>query len=159
MILKVSHMKEGVAMPLEAAYDPRTLDLEFVDLRYLTPVALSATAERFASTVIFRGNLKSQVEQVCARCLERVPKDIFAPFDLSYDVNQLETLDTTDDLRDILLLDHPERFLCRNDCKGICPGCGANLNRETCHCNKSSVDVKVTPFEQLKSKFKKESHS
>lgn len=135
MILKVSHIKEGTVMPLEAHYDPAALDLEFIDLHYLAPVALSATAERIASTVTFRGNLSAQVEQVCARCLDRIPKNVLAPFDLSYDVNQLETVDTTDDLRDILLLDHPERFLCREDCKGICPGCGVNLNHHPCQCH------------------------
>ena len=135
MILKINHIKEGAVVPLETTYDPQTLDLEFVDLHYLTQVALSAVAERIANTVTFRGDLKSQVEHVCARCLERISKNISAPFDLSYDVNHLETVDTTDDLRDILLLDHPEHFLCRVDCKGICPRCGINLNSGTCQCH------------------------
>ena len=134
MILKVNHIKEGVNVPVEATYDPESLDLEFIDLHYLTQIALSATAERIASTLIFRGNLSSQIEQVCARCLERVLRNVHAPFDLSYEVNHLETIDTTDDLRDVLLLDHPERFLCRQDCKGICPGCGVNLNSGACNC-------------------------
>lgn len=135
MILEISHIKEGTAIPVETSYDPHALDLEFVDWHYLTQIGLSAVAERVANTVTFRGDLRSQVEQVCARCLERVPKDVIAPFDLSYDVHHLETVDMTGDLRDILLLDHPERFLCCEDCKGICLGCGVNLNRNACQCH------------------------
>ncbi len=158
MILKVINYKEGVPEQLETAYDPKELDLDFVDLQYVQKVELKGTAERIRQTVTFQGNLSSCIEQVCARCLDKIQNKVSAPFDLSYDVTGRETVDTTDDLRDILILGHPERFLCRTDCKGICAGCGANLNRETCRCQKT-VQAQAAPvFEQLKLKFKKEDH-
>ena len=155
MILKVANYKEGIPEQLETAYDPKELDLEFVDLHYVQKVELKGTAERIRQTVTFHGVLDSCVEQVCARCLDKIQNKVVAPFDLSYDIHGRETVDATDDLRDILILGHPERFLCRVECRGICGGCGANLNRETCRCQKS-VPVKAAPFEQLKLKFKKE---
>ena len=136
MILKVSTIKEGVPVHVETSYDPRELDLEFVDWHYVNKVALTGEAERILNTVTFRGALKTRVEQVCARCLEPIERNISMPFDLSYEVQNQEVVDTTGDLRDILLLDHPDRFLCRDDCKGICPRCGAHLNRESCRCEK-----------------------
>ena len=155
MILKVANYKEGVPERLETAYDPKELDLEFVDLHYIQKVELKGIAERIRQTVTFQGSLNSRIEQVCARCLDKIQNQITAPFDLSYDIQGRETVDTTDDLRDILILGHPERFLCRADCKGICAECGANLNRQTCQCKKN-VQIKSAPFEQLKLKFKKE---
>ncbi len=155
MILKVANYKEGIPEQLETAYDPKELDLEFVDLHYVQKVELKGTAERIRQSVTFHGVLNSCVEQVCARCLDKIQNKVAASFDLSYDIHGRETVDATDDLRDILILGHPERFLCRAECKGICGGCGANLNREACRCKKS-VPVKATPFEQLKLKFKKE---
>lgn len=134
MILKVRALKEGAPVDLAAVYDPKKLDLEFVDWHYLTDVALAGRVERVLNTVMFRGSLTGTVEQVCARCLESIPRTISLAFDLSYEVAHEEIVDTTGDLRDILLLDHPERFLCREDCKGICPNCGVNLNKELCRC-------------------------
>jgi uncharacterized protein len=42
----------------------------------------------------------------------------------------------------------PVKVLCSEDCKGICPGCGANLNEEACRCR---ADRGQSPFEKLKS--------
>ena len=134
MILKVGSFKEGVVKRVETTYDPLALDLEFVDLHYSKKVGLEGLAERIKQTLVFKGTLTSRVEQTCARCLTHVERDTSMPFNLSYDVQDKETVDTTDDLRDILILDHPDRFLCNATCRGICAGCGANLNREKCRC-------------------------
>ena len=47
-----------------------------------------------------------------------------------------------------LLLNLPMKHLCREDCKGLCPGCGVNLNREPCRCKKQ-VDPRWAALEQL----------
>ena len=134
MIIKVALLNEDEPKKFETAYDGKELDLEFIDFHYVEKILLQGTAERIRQTVTFRGTLSSRVDQVCARCLESSARDLSAPFDLSYDATNKELIDTTDDLRDILILEHPERFLCKADCLGICSYCGANLNREKCRC-------------------------
>jgi len=153
MILKVGIFKEGVLEELQTAYDSRELDLEFVDLHYLKKVDLEGVAERIKQTVTFRGMLTSQIEQVCGRCLERVQSTVSTPFDLTYDVHGRETIDTTNDLRDLLILGHPDRFLCSANCRGICYRCGINLNRQTCHCQNEKVAYLIQ--EQLKDVFRR----
>src|SRR3989338_7961126 len=101
MILKVQNLKEGIVERYKASYDARELDLEFVDLHYLKKIVLEGLTERIKQTVTFRGTLTSQTEQVCSRCLEHVENEMTAPFDLSYEVLGLETVDTTNDLREI----------------------------------------------------------
>ena len=134
MILNVKLFKEGVTEHLKTAYNPQDLDLEFVDFHYLTQVGLTGSAEKISQTLTFRGTLTSRIEQTCARCLEQIESSISSPFDLSYPIDGRDSIDSTEDLRDILILNHPDQFLCRTDCKGICPGCGTNLNRESCRC-------------------------
>ena len=103
MILKVDQLKEGVLERQATSYDPRKLDLNFIDFHYLQNVLLEGFSERIKQTVTFRGALTSRVEQTCARCLEHIESTISSPFDLSYQAEGKETIDTTDDLRDILL--------------------------------------------------------
>ena len=153
MILKISGLAEDAPKQLETTYDPRGLDLEFVDLHYLRKVLLEGTVERIRQTVTFRGTLSSRVEQVCARCLEPSESDVLSPFDLSYDIKGEEAIDTTGDLRDILILQHPDRFLCKLECRGICAYCGANLNRETCRCQENTKKAPI--WKPLKEEFKK----
>ena len=55
---------------------------------------------------------------------EKVPEDI---------------IDITEDVREEILLSVPSRFKCSDDCKGLCPGCGADLNTEPCRCKKKKT--------------------
>ena len=153
MILKVGTFKEGILENLTTTYKPANLDLEFVDLHYLKPVVVEGVAERIKQTVTFRGLMTSEIDQMCARCLEHAQSAVSTPFDLSYDIHGQETVDTTSDLRDLLILGHPDRFLCDANCRGICPRCGANLNRESCRCQKSA-DTSAT-WNRLKDAIKR----
>ena len=148
MILTVEHFQEGIPKALHTTYNAREMDLEFVDFHYLKSISLDGSAERIKQTITFRGTLVSQIEQICNRCLERTQNELATSFDLSYDVLGKETIDTTDDLRDILLLEHPDKFLCSDECRGICSQCGANLNRENCQCEKTLK--KSNLFSQIK---------
>lgn len=47
-----------------------------------------------------------------------------------------DEVDVTELARDAFILDMDTKFLCSEDCKGLCPGCGADLNRESCRCKR-----------------------
>ncbi len=96
------------------------------------------------------GDLRVQIESVCDRCAEPVTSSIENHFDLIYmpakeanasgedeideavaevgyyDGNGLELNDV---LREVVLLALPMQLVCDEDCKGICPICGQNLNQ------------------------------
>ena len=94
----------------------------------------------------------------CCRCLEPVRAAQRAQIDALYarqsdpddpDLYVFEghELDLTDAVRDALLLEIPMQFFCKPDCKGLCPVCGANLNKGSCTCQEGNV---VTgPFSAL----------
>lgn len=58
-----------------------------------------------------------------------------------------EQLNLDELMREDILLELPSKFLCREDCRGICPKCGKNLNDGPCGCEPQSADAR---FEVLK---------
>lgn len=128
-------LRDGFPKKVHEEYNPKDLDLEFVDLTYSSGLSLDGTVEKYLNTLTFRGQLTSQVKHVCARCLKQVEDSVDCPFELVYDIKGKEEVDTLEDLREILILDHPIRFLCREDCLGLCPRCGADLNEGPCSCS------------------------
>ena len=109
--------------------------------------------------VSVRGQVTATVTSRCAKCLEPVTIPLHAEMDALF-ARQIDPedpdlylfegskADLTDAVRDALLLELPYRFLCSEDCKGLCSQCGVNLNLGTCTCQEGlNVD---NPFSALK---------
>lgn len=61
-----------------------------------------------------------------------------------------ETVDVGKVIREDLVLNRPMQVLCRNDCKGLCPECGANLNEEDCgHDTEENVDPRLSKLQEI----------
>ena len=147
MIIQITQLQEGKPQRVREELDARNLDIEFVDLHYVGPVTVEAIVEKNYQTVHLHGTISRRVEHICARCLTQVTEDIREPVDYDYDIQGIEEIDTLGDIRDNLLLSHPDRFLCRESCKGFCPQCGADLNVATCQCR---LNEQQSPFSELK---------
>ena len=80
---------------------------------------------------------------------DRPPPPTPDPEDPDQYVFEASSIDLTDAIRDALTLELPLRVLCKEDCKGLCPKCGVNLNTGSCSCPKGTG--KPNPFEALKS--------
>ncbi len=154
MILNIAQLREGVPEKVQAKLNAKDLDVEYVDLHYKNGIHVKGSAEKILNTVMFRGSISRKIEHICARCLKSVEENAEESVDFAYDVKGLEQVDMLDDIRDVLLLAHPDRFLCDVNCKGLCPKCGADLNRAQCHCESGSTSH---PFSDLKKWFKKSS--
>jgi uncharacterized protein len=123
-----------------------------------------------------RAEYSGNFELPCARCLERVQQKLSDRLDLIFRPSGVDggspdhaisTSDTEigyyqgdglvleDVLREQVLLSLPARILCRQDCKGLCPGCGSNLNQETCNCQASPPDSRWSELAGLRSRLKK----
>lgn len=120
------------------------------------------------------GKVVAQLEFSCARCLEPVAHKVDRSFDLIYRpqgvdrradevaISEAETeigyyqgegLLLEDALREQVLLATPVRALCREDCKGLCPQCGRNLNAETCDCEQRLNDPRWDALNDIKKKL------
>jgi uncharacterized protein len=119
------------------------------------------------------GTARTELELSCSRCLEPFGMSIDAPFDLRYlpasemssevdrevQDDDLETsyyrddqIDLNELLREQFYLALPMKPLCRDDCKGLCPQCGTNLNTETCDCAAEWVDPRLAALKNLQTK-------
>ena len=123
------------------------------------------------------GEFAAQVEMKCARCLEAVPLALNSKFDLLYrplktqaqggsdevaiseadteiGFYQGEGLALEDLLKEQVLLAVPAKALCREDCKGLCPQCGQNLNTGSCGCAEKRTDPRWEALADLREKLK-----
>ena len=58
-------------------------------------------------------------------------------------------LDLDDELLELLELEFPMRILCREDCRGLCPKCGHDLNTGPCSCSDKQVDPRLAPLADI----------
>jgi uncharacterized protein len=154
MKIILSEYKEGVAKDVQQDYDPKQLDMEFVDLEYSKPLHMEGVIEKEHDTLAFRGHLTSATVSTCGRCLKKVPANVDRDFELFYETKNKEVIDTTDDFRELLILEHPLSYLCSENCRGLCPNCGTNLNESKCSCAAKAPSVLATLKDLLQKKKK-----
>lgn len=137
------------------------------------PVELTGTLTCIGHRVALVGNIKTAVTAGCALCLCEVTQQILCQFDVmmiraGYENEQIDeeeqrseeddiifegnTCDLTEAVAEAVNLHLPMRFLCSEDCKGLCPVCGADLNRETCGC----APTMDSPFSALAALYSKD---
>ncbi len=138
IVVKITQLRDGISEKLVQLLDAKKLDLEYVDLHYKSPIDVNGSVEKVLNTLTVRARLAGRIEHTCARCLKSVDENVVESLDLAYEIEGRNEVDMTDDIRDVLLLAYPEKFVCRQDCKGLCSHCGVDLNIESCQCSHSN---------------------
>ena len=121
---------EGVTVSEDV--DAKAMGLDTQELKFAGPVQVAAAFSRERDTVLVDVAVKGATEQICGRCLEAYTQPYEDQFYLDYEVREDPVLDITDDVRQEILLSYPVLFLCKEECKGLCPKCGTNLNERSC---------------------------
>ncbi|MBR0459634.1 MAG: DUF177 domain-containing protein [Victivallales bacterium] len=141
LIVQVANMPdEGVSLHGEVPFSD--LELESDERFDLTgPVEFDLHIQPVQQEFVVRGKLHAVVQAMCDRCTAFAPchltvKNVFH----CYKNNLGEPIDLTEDVREDILLSFPQSFRCREDCKGLCPTCGRNLNEGTCDCKPQDQD-------------------
>ena len=95
---------------------------------------------------------KLDLEEECYPTVDPSTGRNMSPPDESEGVLHIDTrqiLDLSDVLRQYLLTDEPLKTLCRSDCRGLCPECGADLNTEKCKCDGPVIDPRWGTLAEL----------
>ena len=130
---------------------------------YVGPVSVSGTYMLADETVIVRGVARAVIESPCARCLKATEISVEAEVEEAFIRDKGEEREADDDqymysghvleldeaVRTALLLEMPSRVLCKEDCRGLCDQCGADLNINECSCQKDLTHR--NPFSALAS--------
>ena len=104
-----------------------------VDLR--SPLSVEANLTRVDNTVIAHTVVSAEYGYQCARCLGDFQRRKSREFYFDYEIaGPMDIVDIGEDIRQEMILSISQRVLCSKDCKGMCAGCGMNLNTEKCKC-------------------------
>ena len=100
---------------------------------------------------IARGKTSCQKNFLCDRCLSPSTEKIIVGFDEEISAENISEniADITEIVRDTFLASLPMQNLCREDCKGLCPVCGKNLNVGNCECDRLNVDPRLTALKDF----------
>ncbi len=113
------------------------IGLSAEDLQCLSPLTIKAKISRVENTILVHTQIQGRYSFLCARCLEAGESDLSQEFNFDYAIEKrLESIDLGEDIRQEIILSSPPKILCSDDCKGICPRCAVNLNKENCTCKK-----------------------
>lgn len=151
-------------------YEPEAFEGRAGQFRVVAPVDLVFKVHKDHARYRLVGRLTTMLEQACSRCLEPFRQPVDSAFDIRYlpqtdAVAGAEREVEEDDLSDAFYRDEqidllqlmeeqfylalPMKPLCREDCKGLCPNCGANWNETTCKCQVRWEDPRLAGLKAL----------
>jgi uncharacterized protein len=155
---------------------PLTADVEGVQIDLAGEGSVNGAAHfeceifREGAKTHLRGTVTAEVDVLCTRCAEPLTKQLEIPFedvfvnaseepsekDLEVPISDLDVelvaddqVDLTNIIREQILLNLPEQVLCKEDCKGLCPECGTNLNLKDCDCGDKDIDPRWAALKNL----------
>ena len=149
----------GASLPFEFSMDLSKEEF-FGNYPVTRPVQVEGRVKNIAGMLVLEGEATTLLDCICDRCMEPFQKEktvrLYAlpaeslEGEEDEDMVLLEDgeLDVGDLAYTAFVLDMDTKYLCSEDCKGLCPGCGVNLNREACRCRKP-VDPRWAALEQL----------
>jgi uncharacterized protein len=138
------------------ALEPEAPALEGLALALEGPVAIDGRLQSASEgEYLWRGQISATVLGECRRCLAPVRHAVAADVDVLFSTDADATddpsvyplpdsathVDVTDAVREELALAAPTLVLCREDCAGLCPKCGADLNAGPCECARPAEPV------------------
>lgn len=155
--INLSSFEDYTELELEA--EAEELQLED-NIKTDGPVCVSVSITKESpDNVLVTGSLSAGIKTECVRCLEETTAEAGGDFTAIFkakgaltSTDKLDVIYTFDDnnldlallIKDELMLALPMKQVCSKECKGLCPVCGKNRNKEKCECK---IDTKLNPFE------------
>jgi uncharacterized protein len=140
--------------------------------RFLSPITIDLHLSCGGSAIVMKSRISAKAEWLCARCLDPFVSNLSSEFtttlkpkpsnfempeevelrreDLETEFYDGEEVEVTHLVQDQILLTLPQKAVCREECRGLCPRCGKNLNREVCHCKEEAVDPRLAPLKSFR---------
>ena len=140
--INVAEIKKRLVGSKEFSYEltPDELGITEADLKITAPVVLKGMVENAGDVILLKAEAATEIERTWAGA-ENIENDAF--------IYESDLLDITEPVRESLLLAVPLQALCREDCRGLCPVCGADRNEGDCGCDTTSVDPRLAALKQF----------
>jgi uncharacterized protein len=146
------------------------LQLQDNEARLAGPISGHARLHRTNQGIFVDGTVTVPVELECTRCLKHFTRMLTFPLrelyyptidvetgvpvpppddELAFPIDRNHLLDLREAIRQNLVLELPIRMLCHEDCAGLCPQCGKDLNEGPCDCQPEPLDTRLSALSQL----------
>lgn len=142
---------------------PFSFDISIAEREATVPQPVKVTGQVLnrAGYLILSMTMTGEVETVCDRCLKPIKnlekidfeavlaEEVEDEEDDSIIVYENDSFEPDELAADVFILELPLKNLCSEDCKGLCPTCGANLNESSCNCENSEIDPRLSKLLEL----------
>ncbi|MBQ2898125.1 MAG: DUF177 domain-containing protein [Oscillospiraceae bacterium] len=163
MIIDIKELFDapGTEIPLSIEVDLSETDIWGQKI-FRSPVRISGVFKNRSGLVTLKYRATAVLEYNCDSCGKETSKEVEYEFE-HWLARELESGEDNDDyvlvptgmmdMDELIMtdvtLEIPFRLLCREDCKGLCPVCGSDLNEKTCNCNQKQIDPRLEKLKML----------
>ena len=128
---------------------------------FISPVTVRGTLCSRAGSVLLEAQLSYDFSMPCNRCMEETLTHREVPVSHvlvralqeddgdSYIEVEGDSIDLDELFYADIMLELPSKYVCKEDCKGLCPSCGKNLNQGPCSCSESQIDPRLEVLKKL----------
>lgn len=155
--------------PVEAF--PILAEMNGVDCTFLTPVEIAVDVRREPDHIRVEGVAGTRIKTACSRCLDEFETSLESRFTIFFREDDAEIageevelsekdlisstyhgneIDLNPEIAEQVVMEIPVKPLCREECKGLCPNCGADLNRGACTCGDRNYNPKFSALKDFK---------
>jgi len=179
MHLRIEQIKEnGLTLEFEENPDAFPVLSEMTnqgECDFFAPIKMALRAIRIDDMIDVKGHIETLVRLACGRCLKEYETPLKSRFGLTYvhripgiqedevpdevEINAAEMglvyfegedINLQDGIQEQVIMALPVKTLCRENCKGLCAGCGHDLNEGDCGCNHQPPDSRFAALKNLK---------
>lgn len=160
LLINISKLSEGLHNYhlVSAPVDLR------LDERFDNDIDLDVILDKTSTQIFLKTEINTSGNFECDRCLSLFKHHIHTSYNITYMYkyegipeegeiqiidNEENYIDISEDVRQFILLAIPIKLLCKEDCKGLCPRCGKNLNNGSCECEKDTIDPRWEVLKNL----------
>ena len=162
---------EGSTTPFSFSLRASEIDFGLENVEIAGEIIVNGELTQHIAETDVNGKIEADAKIDCIRCLKAVDKHLTFDFDVVYvtpenfaadserevepedlktDVFEGDKIDMNEVVREQILLNVPEQVLCSEDCKGLCPQCGADRNLIDCKCDETEIDPRWSALKNLK---------
>ncbi|MCR5640027.1 MAG: DUF177 domain-containing protein [Lachnospiraceae bacterium] len=166
----LTHMDEHFDVECQLDMDVFQLGTEAYPILNKKPFTLNLS-NVMGQKLLICGKTDVTLTVPCDRCLEDVEITLPLTIDYEFQIRQEQIVPDADEeysfftedyrelqpdemIHDEILVNWPDKVLCRENCKGICPVCGQNLNKKDCGCDRVVLDPRMAKFQDIFNEFK-----
>lgn len=162
MIINIANLvsKKNFSQEIHKVFDEKSFMDAGEVIEFAKPIELDGLLSVAGDIVSLDCKLKTELVLTCSRCLEKFKHELSIDICEKFSANPAskndevifidsDTVDITEIIENDIVLALPMKRLCKEDCKGLCPHCGSNLNFTTCKCKDEDIDPRLSKLKDL----------